>query len=313
MASRLSSNDVLARLPNVRGAYECNAAISKFTWFRIGGPAEVLFEPADRDDLASFMSACPDDVPVTVIGVGSNLLVRDGGVDGVVVRLGKPFSGVAVVDGCINAGAGAQDVTVAARARDAGIAGLEFLCGVPGTVGGAVRMNAGAYGRELSDALVDADVILRDGTQRRFAGGELGFGYRHTALAEDAIVVSARLAGETADPGDIRLRMENIRANREESQPLRTRTGGSTFRNPEGDKAWRLIDAAGCRGLRRGAAMVSEKHCNFLINTGGATAADIEGLGEEVRRRVRACSGVLLEWEIRRIGTPAIGIEEIEP
>ena len=313
MAARRTSENLATRLPAVRGAYETDADISRFTWFRTGGPAEVLYQPADADDLAAFMAGCPDDVAVTVIGVGSNLLVRDGGVAGVVIRLGKPFAAIDVTEGVIEAGASAQDVSIAAKARDAGIGGMEFLCGVPGTLGGAVRMNAGAYGRELSDVLVDADVVARDGTRTTLANADLGFSYRHTDLADDAIVVRARLAGEAADINVIRRRMEEIRESREESQPLRTRTGGSTFRNPPGDKAWRLIDAAGCRGLRRGGAMVSEKHCNFLINMGGACAADIEGLGEEVRRRVRAETGITLDWEIRRIGAADAGLEEVDP
>jgi UDP-N-acetylmuramate dehydrogenase len=277
------------------------------TWFRVGGPAEVLFRPADRDDLAAFLADKPDDVPVTVIGVGSNLLIRDGGVPGVVIRLGRGFSEISVIPGespRVVAGAGALDVTVAMTARDAGVSGLAFLSGIPGTIGGALRMNAGAYGLEMKDVTETADALDGKGGLHRLSLADLGLSYRHSAVAEDWIFLSAVLHGSTGDPAVIAAEIAEIQAQRESSQPIRTRTGGSTFANPPGAKAWELIDRAGCRGLKRGGAMVSEKHCNFLVNTGEATAEDIESLGEEVRRRVERHSGVVLEWEIRRIGIP---------
>ena len=304
MAASRQDMSVMERLPEVRGAYTPNADIARFTWFRTGGPADVLYQPADTDDLRTFMAGCPADIPVMAIGVGSNMLVRDGGVRGVVIRLGRPFAGVEVSDDRVAAGAAAVDVSVAAKARDASLSGLEFLSGIPGTIGGAVRMNAGAYDVEVKDVLVSAEIVERSGERREAACGDLGFGYRHSDIAADAVVVSAVFQGSPGERRAIAARMDEIRQNREDSQPLRTRTGGSTFRNPDGHKAWKLIEAAGCRGLMRGAAQVSEKHCNFLINTGGATGADIEGLGEEVRRRVLAETGVTLEWEIRRIGEP---------
>ena len=295
------------RLPQVRGEYVENATLARYTWFRTGGPAEVLFKPADAEDLAAFMEAKPADVPVTVIGVGSNLLIRDGGVPGVVIRLGRGFGCINVRDGRVLAAGGALDVTVAAAARDAGLTGLEFLSGIPGTIGGALRMNAGAYGREMKDVVLYARVVDSDGNQRHMRADELGFGYRHVDIPDDWIIVGVVMEGTPGDRGAIALRMEEIRGQREETQPLRTKTGGSTFRNPNlidtgGRKAWQLIDDVGCRGMTRGGAMVSEKHCNFLINTGDATSDDLEGLGDEVRRRVHARTGVLLEWEIRRIG-----------
>jgi UDP-N-acetylmuramate dehydrogenase len=299
------SGHLIDRLPRVRGKLVAEAAIARLTWFRVGGPAEVLFNPADLEDLASFLAGKPANVPVTVIGVGSNLLVRDGGIAGVVVHLGKPFARIQVDGTDVHAGAGAADVAVAAAARDAGLAGLEFLSGVPGTVGGALRMNAGAYEREMKDVTIQAEALDDKGRLHSLGLDQLGFTYRHTAVPESWIFTSAVLSGTPADKAEIARRMAEIRDAREESQPLRTRTGGSTFTNPPGAKAWQLIDRAGCRGLRRGGAQVSEKHCNFLINTGKATAADIEGLGEEVRRRVREATGVELVWEIRRIGRPA--------
>ena len=306
MAAR-ASHSLLERLPTVRGRLTANAPLGPLTWFRVGGPAEVLFRPADRDDLAEFLAARPADVPVTVIGVGSNLLVRDGGVPGVVIRLGRGFADVTTVPGeapRLVAGAGALDTTVAFTARDAGVAGLAFLSGIPGTIGGALRMNAGAYGRELNDVLESADALDPNGGLHRLSLVELGLSYRHCDLPEDWIFLSAVLGGTKGDPAAIAAEIAAIQAQREATQPIRTRTGGSTFANPPGHKAWELIDRAGCRGLRRGDAMVSEKHCNFLVNLGEATAADIEGLGEEVRRRVHDASGVMLEWEIRRIGLP---------
>lgn len=302
MIDAFPSPAFLSELPAVRGEYEIGADLAAMTWFKVGGPADVLFRPADADDLAGFLRGCPASVPVTVLGVGSNLLVRDGGVAGVVIRLPKSFAAIRIDGGTIEAGAAALDVTVAAKARDAGLGGLEFLRGVPGSIGGAVAMNAGAYGREIADVLESADILTRTGERVKLRPAQLNFSYRHANLPDGAIVTGAVLRGRPADKATVAAEMDRIAAEREQSQPLRTRTGGSTFKNPPGQKAWALIDAAGCRGLRRGGAQVSEKHCNFLINTGGATAADLELLGEDVRARVRAQSGVALEWEIRRIG-----------
>ncbi len=312
MAARLRHERLIERLPPVRGRLTENAPLAGITWFRVGGPAEAMFRPADRDDLVAFVAGKPADVPVTVIGVGSNLLVRDGGVPGVVVRLGRGFADIATAGTAVRSGAGALDLNVGFAARDAGIAGLEFLSGIPGTIGGALRMNAGAYGRELKDAISGAEALDASGRLHRLSPAELGLSYRHAAVAEDWIFLSADLRGEPDDPASIARRMQEIQTKREASQPIRTRTGGSTFANPagpaaQGRKAWQLIDAAGCRGLRRGGAMVSDLHCDVLINTGTATAADLEGLGEEVRRRVRETAGVELAWEIRRIGVAAAG------
>ena len=286
----------------VRGRLEPGASLADFIWFRTGGPAECLFRPSTPGDLTDYLRTLPAAVPVMPIGVGSNLIARDGGVPGLVVRLPKAFADVRVDGLTLHAGAAAMGITVASAARDAGIAGLEFLRGIPGTLGGAVRMNAGAYGREMADVLVEATIVLRNGTVARVGVGDMGYTYRHSALPEGAIVIAATLGGTAGDPATIGAEMDRIAAEREASQPLRSRTGGSTFKNPAGRKAWELIDAAGCRGLRLGGAQVSEKHCNFLLNTGGATSADIEGLGEEVRARVLADSGVTLEWEIERVG-----------
>jgi len=286
----------------VRGRLEPGAALADFIWFRTGGPAECLFRPSTPGDLTDFLRALSASVPVMAVGVGSNLIARDGGVPGVVVRLPKAFADVRVEGHAVHAGAAAMGITVASAARDAGIAALEFLRGIPGTLGGAVRMNAGAYGREIADVLVEATVVLRDGSVVRLGVGELGYSYRHSTLANGAIVIAATLRGAPGDPAMIGAEMDRIAATREASQPLRSRTGGSTFKNPPGGKAWQLIDAAGCRGLRLGGAQVSEKHCNFLLNTGEATSADIEGLGEAVRARVLAHSGMVLEWEIERVG-----------
>ncbi len=294
------------RLPAVRGRYRENAPLAGVTWFGVGGPAEVVFRPADIEDLSHFLRDKPADVPVTVIGVGSNILVRDGGVPGVVVRLGRAFANIAVEGRNIVCGAACLDLNVATAAKNAGIAGLEFLCGVPGTIGGALRMNAGAYGRETKDILVEAQALDPHGQVHVLKGADLGMTYRKSALPCDWIFVEARLHGDPGDPETIAQRMAEIRAERGGSQPVRSRTGGSTFKNPPGHKAWELIDKAGCRGLRRGAAMVSEQHCNFLINTGNATAADLEFLGEEIRTRVHQASGIRLEWEIRRIGLPNV-------
>ena len=289
----------------VRGKLTPNAPLAPLVWFKSGGNADWLFEPADLDDLCAFLGELNGEVPVMALGLGSNLIVRDGGVPGVVVRLGKPFAKVEREDETtLVCGGGASGILVASTARDAGIAGLEFLRGIPGTVGGFVRMNGGAYGREVADALVDCRVILPDGNLVSLPVVDLGYTYRHSALPDGAIVVSARFRGVPGDRHAIGAEMERIASAREESQPLRSKTGGSTFKNPAGDKAWRLVDAAGCRGLQMGGAQVSEKHTNFLINADGATSAEIEGLGEEVRRRVRASQGVDLEWEIQRVGRP---------
>jgi UDP-N-acetylmuramate dehydrogenase len=282
------------------------APLAAYTWFRVGGPADVLFQPADLDDLTDFLAAKPADVPVTVIGVGSNLLVRDGGVRGVVIRLGRPFTQIERVgEDCLRVGAGAIDPAVAAFARDLGLAGLEFLTGVPGTIGGALRMNAGAYGGDMQQIVVSATLLDAKGETKHLTAEEIGFSYRHTEVPEDWLFVDCLLRGHTGDSAEIAAKMAAIRAAREDSQPLRTRTGGSTFANPPDHHAWKLIDAAGCRGLTIGGAQVSEKHCNFLLNLGDATAADIETLGEEVRARVKQTSGIDLRWEIRRVGDPA--------
>jgi UDP-N-acetylmuramate dehydrogenase len=306
MASSRKPQGLIERLPAVRGRYEANVPLSGMTWFRVGGPADVLFRPADAGDLSHFLKNCPEDVPVMTIGVGSNLLVRDGGVPGVVIRLGKEFGGVTVDGTMVTAGAGAMDVTVAFAARDAGVAGLEFLRGIPGTIGGALAMNAGAYGTEMADVLVSALAVDPMGELHELTAKDMGFTYRHTSVDPSWIFVRAALGGKPGKREEIARRIAEIDAAREESQPLRSRTGGSTFRNPgpnaDSPRAWQLIDAAGCRGLMRGGAEVSPKHCNFLINTGAATAEDLEGLGEEVRRRVQETSGVTLEWEIKRIG-----------
>ena len=301
----MDASALIRQLPPVRGRLVANAPIGPLTWFRVGGPAEMLFQPADADDLAAFLAALPLDIPVTVIGVASNLLVRDGGIPGVTVRMFPGFADIVSDEpNEVSAGAGALDRNVARAAARAGIAGLEFLSGVPGTIGGGFRTNAGAYGREFKDALVRADAVDRRGERHVIDAVELGLAYRHSDFPADWIITGATFAGSPDDPAAVTARIEEIRAAREASQPIRERTGGSTFANPPGHKAWELIDAAGCRGLRCGAAMVSEKHANFLINTGAATAADIEALGEEVRRRVHDRFGVLLEWEIRRIGRP---------
>jgi len=309
-AEKTTRVPLIERLPLVRGRLEVDKPLSAVTWFGVGGPAEVLFRPADRDDLLTFLQAKPADVPVTVIGVGSNLLVRDGGVPGVVIRFGRALAGIEADGAAIVADAGALDVNVAKAAARAGIGGLEFLRGVPGTLGGGLRMNAGAYGREIKDVLVSAEVVDPRGRVRRLDAADMGFSYRRSALGEDWIFLAARLAGQADAPAAIAARMREIQEARLGSQPIGTRTGGSTFKNPppgesDGRSAWQLIEAAGCRGLTLGGAQVSEMHCNFLINRGGATAADLEDLGEEVRRRVAAETGVRLAWEIRRVGLRA--------
>ena len=298
----------IANLPMVRGKLTQDAPLAKLVWFKSGGPADWLFEPADLEDLTSFLRTLDASAPVMPLGLGSNLIVRDGGVPGVVVRLGKAFAGVTVLEGNrLECGGGASGILVSSTARDAGIAGLEFLRGIPGTVGGFVRMNGGAYGREVSSILIDCDVVMPDGSLETLPASALRYTYRHSDLPDGAVVVAARFEGVPGDPASIGAEMDRIAAAREASQPLRTKTGGSTFKNPDpheasGRKAWELVDAAGCRGLMMGGAQVSEKHTNFLINTGDATSSDIESLGEEVRRRVREMSGVELEWEIQRVG-----------
>ncbi|MBB4841378.1 UDP-N-acetylmuramate dehydrogenase [Sphingomonas kyeonggiensis] len=296
-------NQAAAALPPVRGKLTADAPLAPLVWFKSGGAAQWLFEPADAEDLASFLAGLDPSVPVMGLGLGSNMIVRDGGVPGVVVRLGKAFAGVEQLDPVtLRCGGGASGILVSSKARDAGIGGVEFLRSIPGTVGGFVRMNGGAYGREVKDVLVECEVVLRSGERRVLALAELGYTYRHSALPEGAIVISATFRGHGEEPAVIQAEMDRIAAAREESQPLRSKTGGSTFKNPDGHKAWALIDAAGCRGLMRGDAQVSEKHCNFLLNLGNASSADIEALGEDVRAKVKAQSGVELEWEIQRIG-----------
>lgn len=301
-AAQIRHDDLIARLPAVRGRLSAAAPLADITWFRVGGPAEVMFRPADREDLVAFLKNRPADVAVTVLGVGSNTLVRDGGIDGVVVRLGRGFVEIEAEGDEILTGAGALDVNVAQTAQIHGIAGLEFLRGIPGTVGGGLRMNAGAYGTEFKDVLLWAEAVDGQGNLHRLSPPEMDFGYRHCGVPEDWTFIAARLKGRSGDKTAIQARMDEIQAAREGSQPIRSRTGGSTFANPEGHKAWQLIDAAGCRGLVVGDAQVSEQHCNFLINRGNATAADLETLGETVRQKVKASSGVELRWEIRRIG-----------
>jgi len=313
MMTARQTQHLIDRLPPVRGRLTADAPLAAITWFRVGGPAEVMFRPADADDLAEFLAKKPPEVPVTVIGVASNLLVRDGGVGGVVVRLGRGFTAIEISGTRVTAGAAVLDLNVAIACRAAGVGGLEFLSGIPGTIGGALRMNAGAYGREIKDVLESASALDGAGARHQLSLAEMGLGYRHCGVPEDWIFTGATLRGVEADRDAIQLRMAEIQSEREASQPIRARTGGSTFANPRGHKAWELIDRAGCRGLARGGAMVSEKHTNFLINTGTATAADIEGLAEEVRRRVFEKFGVTLEWEIRRIGRPAPGLKEVTP
>lgn len=290
---------------DVRGMLKKDAPLAKLVWFKSGGAADWLFEPADLQDLKAFLGQLEPGTPVMALGLGSNLIIRDGGVPGVVIRLGKAFSTVEVKrDNVIECGGGAPGILVSSTARDAGIAGLEFLRGIPGTVGGFVRMNGGAYGREVADILVDCDVVMPNGALLTLPVGDLDYSYRHSRLTEGTIVVAARFKGVEGDPEVIGAEMDRIAEARETSQPLRTKTGGSTFKNPPGTSAWKLVDEAGCRGLTMGGAQVSEKHTNFLINTGDAKSADIEGLGEEVRRRVSEKTGVTLEWEIKRVGRP---------
>ena len=300
------ADELRARLPASRGRLTADEPLAPYTWFRAGGAAEVLFVPADEADLAEALAAIPAEVPVTTIGLGSNTIVRDGGVPGVVIRLGRGFGGIAIEPGHrIRTGTGVPDVKVARAAADAGIDGLAFLRGIPGSIGGALRMNAGAHGGETTDTLVEARGVDRDGSIRTLTHAEMGFSYRHATAPSSVIFTEALFQGRPGETPAILAEMDRITAAREASQPIREKTGGSTFKNPLGHKAWQLIDAAGCRGLVRGDAQVSPMHCNFLINRGGATAADIEGLGEEVRTRVLAQCGVELHWEIKRIGVAA--------
>ena len=303
MAARRATH-LADSLPRIAGRMQADAPLAAQTWFRVGGPAEVLVRPADMDDLTAFLRAMPLHVPVTVIGAASNMIVRDGGVAGVVLRLARGFGEIVVEADGIVAGGAALDATVAEHAASACLTGLEYLSGIPGSIGGAVAMNAGAYGGDVAGTLDWVEIVTRQGEFRRLPAGEIGFGYRHSGLPPETVVTRARFFARRGDPASIAARMADIRASRDATQPVRARTGGSTFRNPDGAKAWELIDAAGCRGLTRGDAQVSEKHCNFLLNNGAATASDLEGLGEEVRRRVHAASGVTLAWEIKRIGIP---------
>ncbi|NKB20204.1 MAG: UDP-N-acetylmuramate dehydrogenase [Alphaproteobacteria bacterium] len=308
MMAAQNLDHLIDQLPKVRGTLTANAPIARLTWFRVGGNAEVLFDPADQDDLQSFLTALPLDIPVTILGGASNLIIRDGGISGVTIRLGRAFTDVAVDGSVVTASAAAMDITVSRKARNSEIGGLEFLSGIPGSIGGAVRMNAGAYETEINDVLIEATAIDRQGNLHRKTPAELGYTYRHCDAPEDWIFLSAQLQGQLGNADAISTRMEEIASARENSQPIRERTGGSTFKNPDDHKAWQLIDKAGCRGLQRGGAQVSNTHCNFLINTGTATAADLEGLGEEVRRRVEDETGIKLEWEIKRIGAlPTVG------
>jgi UDP-N-acetylmuramate dehydrogenase len=296
---------LVASLPELRGKLKSDAPLKDFTWFRVGGPAQILYSPADEADLAYFMRETPSDIPITVIGLGSNLLVRDGGIQGVVIRLGKGFGEIKVEEGSrLRAGAAVPDVKVARAAADAGISGLSFYRGIPGCVGGALRMNGGAHGRETKEVVVEARAVDRKGEVHVLPVAKLNYEYRHCGAPEDLIFTEALFQGEPGDPAKILAEMDDIAAYREQAQPIKSRTGGSTFKNPPGKKAWQLIDAAGCRGLAVGDAKVSEMHCNFLINEGNASGADIEELGETVRARVKENSGVELEWEIKRLGIP---------
>lgn len=301
-----SFDQFIDNLPHVKGRLVKGAPLAKLSWFRTGGPVDLLFEPADEQDLITLLKKLPTQTPITVIGVGSNLLVRDGGVRGLVIRLGRGFANISIRGNVVKAGAGAMDVHVAKAAAKAGMAGLEFLVGVPGTIGGALRMNAGAYGREIKDVLKHAHAIDRYGHIHELTASDFKFSYRKSAIGDDMIILGASFQASTGSTRDIEAKMAEISSSRAESQPLGTRTGGSTFKNPEGAYAWKLIDEAGCRGMRVGGAQVSEKHCNFLINDGTATAKDIETLGEEVRKRVLANSGISLEWEIKRIGEEVV-------
>lgn len=303
-----SVDEIAALLPDLRGRLLANASLADITWFRVGGPADVLLTPADEADLAYALARLPAEIPVVVIGLGSNLLVRDGGIAGVVIRLGRGFAAIEVEPGHrLRVGTAVPDVKVARAASDAGIAGLAFYRGIPGSIGGALRMNAGAHGRETKDVLVGARAVDRQGNVHVLSLADMGFTYRHCAVPADWIFTEATFQGTPGDPAEIAKAMEEVAEYRERNQPIKERTGGSTFKNPPGSSAWRLIDEAGCRGFRVGGAKVSELHCNFLINDQNASAEDVERLGETVRRRVRSRSGVTLEWEIIRLGRPRDG------
>lgn len=301
--------DLAAAAPDLRGRLSANQPLAPFTWFRVGGPAQVLFSPADEDDLAYFLARCPRDIPVMALGLGSNVIIRDGGLPGVTIRLGgKGFGQTQMLEGArVRVGAAVPDMMVAKAAADVGLSGVAFYRGIPGAIGGALRMNAGAHGGETTDVLIEARGVDRAGNIHVYSHADMGFTYRHCTIPDDVIFTSALLQLKPSDKEAIRAEMERVVAQREATQPIREKTGGSTFKNPKPHSAWKLIDAAGCRGLIVGDAQVSEMHCNFLINRGNATAADIENLGEEVRRRVKAHSGVTLEWEIKRVGVPAAG------
>ena len=299
-------DDLAEQLPELRGRLASNFMMADITWFRVGGPAQLLFTPADEADLAYFMSALPADIPVTMVGLGSNLLVRDGGIEGVVIRLGRGFGDIAIEDGHrIRAGTAAPDVKVARAAADAGITGLSFYRGIPGGIGGALRMNGGAHGTETKDVLVEVRAVDGKGVIHTLNVADMNYTYRHCGVPDDFIFTQALFQGQPGERSEILTEMEGVAEYRAEAQPVKARTGGSTFKNPPGHSAWKLVDAAGLRGFRVGGAMVSEKHCNFLINEGEATAADIEKLGETIRARVKETSGIELEWEIRRLGVPA--------
>ncbi len=301
---RMEETDILLHMPQLRGRLRANAALAKVNWFQVGGEAQFLFKPEDADDLAYFIAHKPTDMPVTVLGVGSNLLVRDGGIDGIVIRLGRGFADCSAQGDRLVVGAGCLNANAVAVAQENGIGGLEFLSGIPGTIGGALAMNAGAYGTETKDILIEVEAIDPQGNLRMLSPEKMQYGYRHCGLPEGWIFTRAILQGKMEDASVIAARIEKIARERTDTQPIRSRTGGSTFKNPAEAKAWQLIDAAGCRGLKIGGAEMSQQHCNFMINTGNATAQDLETLGEEVRRRVQDSSGVLLEWEIKRIGRP---------
>ena len=304
MPAEKLAGPLIERLPSVRGHMDFEEPLARFTWFKVGGIADALFRPADVDDLGNFLSACPKDIPIMVMGNASNMLVRDGGIRGVVIRLGRPFQGLRIDGTSVHAGAAAVALSIARAANDVELGGLEFLAGIPGTIGGAVFMNSGAYGNEIKDVFISCNVVSRNGVVQKLPFSEISFQYRQTSLTDNQIVTSVELSARPSDPDTIRSLMRDVQAVREASQPIRSATGGSTFKNPPDAPAWELIDAAGCRGLRMGGAVVSEKHCNFLVNAGGATAADLEMLGEEIRRRVMAKTGIQLEWEIRRVGQP---------
>jgi UDP-N-acetylmuramate dehydrogenase len=301
------TGDLKARMPDLRGRLSANAPLSDITWFRVGGPAQVLFAPADEADLAYFLQNIGPDIPVFVVGLGSNLLVRDGGVPGVVIRLGRGFNEISTEGTRLTAGTAVPDVKVARAAAEAGIAGLSFYRGIPGSIGGALRMNAGAHGTETKDVLIEARAVDRQGNVHVLSLADMKFTYRHCGIPSDWIFTQATYEGKPGDPDEIQKEMDEVADYREKNQPVRERTGGSTFKNPPGNSAWKLVDAAGCRGFRVGGAKVSEMHCNFLINDNKASGEDVETLGETVRARVKAASGVTLEWEIIRLGEPKDG------